>query len=56
LFKYELIWDKVSTSSGVMAKKQPMKCHENIVIFYKNGTSQGSISLPSSITSSTVFF
>ena len=35
LFKYELIWDKVSTSSGVMAKKQPMKCHENIVIFYK---------------------
>jgi len=35
LFKYELIWNKVSTSSGVMAKKQPMKCHENIVIFYK---------------------
>jgi site-specific DNA-methyltransferase (adenine-specific) len=35
LFKYELIWDKVSTSSGVMAKKQPMKCHENILIFYK---------------------
>jgi hypothetical protein len=27
----------------------------NTVIFYKNGTSQGSISLPSSITSSTVF-
>jgi len=35
LFKYELIWDKVSTSSGVMAKKQPMKCHENIMVFYK---------------------
>jgi site-specific DNA-methyltransferase (adenine-specific) len=35
LFKYELIWDKISTSSGVMAKKQPMKCHENIMVFYK---------------------
>ena len=34
-FKYELIWDKVSTSSGVMAKKQPMKCHENILVFYR---------------------
>jgi site-specific DNA-methyltransferase (adenine-specific) len=35
LFKYELIWDKVGTSSGVLAKKRPLKSHENILVFYK---------------------
>lgn len=35
LFRYELIWDKVGTSSGVLAKKQPLKSHENILVFYK---------------------
>jgi site-specific DNA-methyltransferase (adenine-specific) len=35
LFRYELVWDKVSTSSGALAKKQPLKSHENILLFYK---------------------
>lgn len=35
LFKYEIIWDKVKPSSGLLAKKQPLKSHENICIFYK---------------------
>ena len=35
LFRYELIWDKVGTSSGALAKKQPLKSHENILLFYK---------------------
>jgi site-specific DNA-methyltransferase (adenine-specific) len=35
IFRYELVWDKVGTSSGVLAKKQPLKSHENILVFYK---------------------
>lgn len=33
--KYELIWDKGSTSNPFQAGKLPMKCHENIFVFYK---------------------
>ena len=36
LFKYELIWDKVKPSSGLHAKQQPLRQHENILIFGKN--------------------
>lgn len=35
-FKYEWIWYKNTTSGFAMAKKQPMRCHENILVFYKN--------------------
>jgi DNA modification methylase len=35
LFKYEIIWDKVATTSGALATKQPIKKHENILVFYK---------------------
>jgi len=35
MFKYELIWEKPSPSSPLLAKKMPMKFHENILIFYK---------------------
>lgn len=35
LFKYEIIWDKVNCSSGILAKKRPLKSHENILVFYK---------------------
>jgi site-specific DNA-methyltransferase (adenine-specific) len=35
LFKYELIWDKVKPSSGLHAKQQPLRQHENILIFGK---------------------
>ena len=33
MFKYELIWDKQRTSNPMLAKVQPMKTHENILIF-----------------------
>ena len=34
-FKYELIWDKVKPSTGLHAKHQPLRQHENILIFGK---------------------
>ena len=36
MFKYEWIWNKESAGNFVMAKKQPLKKHENILVFYKN--------------------
>jgi site-specific DNA-methyltransferase (adenine-specific) len=36
LFKYELIWHKTTSAGFVTSKKQPMKYHENILIFYKS--------------------
>lgn len=36
MFRYDIVWDKVNCSSGILAKKRPLKSHENIVIFYKN--------------------
>ena len=36
LFKYDIVWDKVNCSSGMLAKKRPLKSHENILVFYKN--------------------
>ncbi len=35
LFKYALIWDKVAVTNPMLAKKQPMRCHEDICVFYK---------------------
>ena len=35
LFKYEWIWHKNSTSGFALAKKQPMRNHESILVFYK---------------------
>lgn len=34
-FKYELIWNKNKCGSPGLAKKRPMKVHENIIIFNK---------------------
>lgn len=34
-FRYELIWNKNKCGSPGLAKKRPMKTHENILIFYK---------------------
>jgi site-specific DNA-methyltransferase (adenine-specific) len=34
-FKYEWVWEK-SNPANISAKVQPMKYHENILIFYKN--------------------
>ena len=36
MFKYEWIWLKDKPSNFMLAKKQPLKYHENILIFYKN--------------------
>jgi site-specific DNA-methyltransferase (adenine-specific) len=35
LFRYEWIWDKTRGSNFQLAKKMPMKSHENILVFYK---------------------
>jgi site-specific DNA-methyltransferase (adenine-specific) len=35
LFKHEWCWDKVNSSSGLHAKRQPLKSHENILVFGK---------------------
>lgn len=33
-FKYTLVWEKSKASGYLNAKKQPMKAHEDIVVFY----------------------
>lgn len=33
-FKYSLIWDKVAVTNPMLAKKQPMRCHEEVIVFY----------------------
>jgi site-specific DNA-methyltransferase (adenine-specific) len=34
-FKYELIWEKGNGTNPLLVKKQPFRCHENILVFYK---------------------
>lgn len=34
-FRYELIWDKTKGGNFMLAKKQPMKSHENVLVFYR---------------------
>lgn len=36
LFRYDLVWDKELVSGFLNAKKQPLRRHEQIVIFYKH--------------------
>lgn len=35
MFRYEWIWHKNMTSGFALAKKQPLRNHENVVVFYK---------------------
>lgn len=35
LFKYDLIWQKTIGSNQLNAKKQPLRMHESILVFYK---------------------
>lgn len=35
LFKYEWIWDKKLSTGFLNAKKQPLRRHESILVFYK---------------------
>ncbi len=39
IFRYELIWDKISGKNIFEAKRKPLKSHENILVFYKNSES-----------------
>lgn len=41
-FKYCLVWEKSRGSNFVHAKFQPLKTHEDIVLFSKGGSAQGS--------------
>lgn len=34
-YKYELVWCKNNSTGSLLAKKRPMKAHENIEVFYK---------------------
>lgn len=36
LFKYEIIWEKTSATGFLNANRQPLRAHENILVFYKN--------------------
>lgn len=35
MFRYEIIWEKTSPTNFLNAKKQPLRNHENIVVFYR---------------------
>ena len=35
MFRYEIIWQKNKSTGFLNAKKMPLKCHENILVFYK---------------------
>ncbi len=35
MFKYEWVWEKSKASNFLLAKKQPLKAHENILVFSK---------------------
>jgi site-specific DNA-methyltransferase (adenine-specific) len=34
MLKYEWIWEKTAATGHLNAKKQPMKAHENVLVFY----------------------
>lgn len=36
LFRYEWIWEKPSATGFLNADKQPLRAHENILVFYKS--------------------
>lgn len=36
MWRYNIVWDKVLTSGFLNANKQPLRQHEEVVIFYKN--------------------
>ena len=40
---YDLVWDKVSTTGFLNAKRQPLRRHEQILCFYKKQTTYNPI-------------
>ena len=37
---YDLMWDKISTTGFLNAKRQPLRRHEQILCFYKKQTAK----------------
>jgi site-specific DNA-methyltransferase (adenine-specific) len=35
LFRYDIIWEKPNGTNPLLVKKQPFRCHEHILVFYK---------------------
>ena len=35
MYKYDWIWNKTQGANFLMAKKQPLRIHENVLVFYK---------------------
>lgn len=35
MFKYQWVWNKVNGSNFANANRQPLKCHEDILVFYE---------------------
>lgn len=35
MFKYEWVWEKTQATGFFNAKKQPLRAHENVLVFYK---------------------
>lgn len=35
MYRYDWVWDKVKSTGFLNAKKQPLRCHELICVFYK---------------------
>ena len=33
-FRYEIIWEKANGTNPLLAKKQPLRVHENVLVFY----------------------
>ena len=38
LFRYEIIWDKKTSTDFAQANNKPITVHENIAVFYKKET------------------
>lgn len=53
-FKYEWVWYKNTTSGFALAKKQPMRCHENILVFYKKQPTYNYIKEPRDMNAESV--
>lgn len=35
LFRYDLVWDKDAITGHLNAKRQPLRCHEKLLVFYR---------------------
>jgi site-specific DNA-methyltransferase (adenine-specific) len=46
MFKYSWVWDKKKPSNFPLAKKQPMKYHEDVVVFAQGGAQYHPIMVP----------